>query len=82
MSGRIVLLNSTILKERRFDTLEEALAGVNALVGDHDDWSIGETSGGEGDTGQRIAFGQGPIDLTVLSQLDKAGQAPPGTVRN
>ena len=61
MSRRFVLLNATVIEERRFDTLEDAIAGVDAIVGEHDDWSLGETSGGEGDSAHRIGFGRGPF---------------------
>ncbi len=55
-----VLLNATVLKERRFDTFEEALAGVNDAVGDYDAWSIGESAGDDG-CGRRVEFGRGPV---------------------
>ena len=60
MSTCFVLLNATVLKERRFNTFEDALAGVNAAVGDYDAWSIGESAGDDG-CGQRLKFGRGPI---------------------
>ncbi len=61
MSRCFVLLNTTVLKERRFDTLEDAVAGVSDMVGEYDYWSIGETSGGDGDSAYRIGFGRGPF---------------------
>ncbi len=62
MSTCFILLNATVLDERRFDTLEQALAGVDDMVGEHDHWSIGESSGNDG-CGRRVGYGRGPIQV-------------------